>query len=808
MLEQGTAAAAYVGASVVRSYLLASLPFVALGGGLWITLATRGVQFRRLGRALATARSGRGVRLAGLLAGSVGVGSVAAAALALEAAGPGAIAWMWIVAILGMGVSWAEVTVSARLPGSEGAAPGPITAARAGLGRLGGALGLLYALSLLTSTVAVGAVFQAEQTGQWMRELMSVRPEITAILLALATAGLVLLSPTRAHRWASRLALPLLGIYVLGALIVIGGAAGEAGAALSTIITEAFSAETFGAGLLSGGLVVVLQTAVLRSTLAHEAGLGTLAIAATASVDEDEPEDTQRPALLAMLVPAITTLGLGTLTALVVMLSGASQRERAAERLFLPLAQLERHEITASELGQAFTLPEHTALASKRRYRMVMRANPRGHKVGTLANDERTVGMPAWENAAAVDTLYFRHKDERGQHEAFDVAVPCERVDTDLAGVPWIELTPKDPELNLRIMMRGRELDGPFVHLGDVEFPGVVLPSVRRGEADTEGAQETLTLFEEPKSEGSPHNPSLRSLVTLGFAGPYVVGPAGQERPPWGLIAAEGFSPAPGSLAHLRFLSPARGLDVGFLNPRGELELPAWAFLTAADTAIVRHREDPSRDFPVPVTYELREDRLLFTSVAPDFTFADLRTLTDYEPRPYLVAPPYSMTVEVHEGARLPVEYRERRALIPVDDYQAPLAAGLRRANPREVLATRMIGPLVDHDGAGVVASGFLRELPRPLAWLVALSLLGMVALTLRAWAHHGAAAFASLLGNNGWVRAVFLAMFVLLIAIGASYPLYHLIRWIDASLALTLQLQLVLLLLLTPHVFRASRDA
>ena len=811
MVEEGTAAAAYVGYTVLRGYLETTLPFVVLGAGVWLLIATRAVQFRRLGRALklATSRGGAQLGLAGMLAGSVGIGSIAAAALALETAGPGSIAWMWIVAILGMGVSWTEVTMSARLRGGDGATPGPMTAMRAALGRVGGVLAFFYAISLMVCVVAVGALFQTEQTSQFVRSLTPLRPEATALALALATAVLLLLWRSRLRAWAGRAILLSLGVYALAALIVIMGDASAAGAALGEIATTAFSSETIGAGLLSGGLVLVIQTAALRATLAQESGLGTHGLSATAEEEADAPEDPNRPALLAMLVPAVTTLLIGTLTALVVMLSGASQGERAAERLMLPLTQLERHAITASELGQSFTLPEHTRLKPKHRYRMKMLANPRGHKVGKMANDERTIGLPAWENTTTVDTLYFRYKDERAQHEAFDLAVPCNRELSEIAGVPWLKLIPKDPETNLRVLMRAKDLDGPYLRLADVEFPGIVRPSVRKGEADIENSVETPTLFEEPRTAESPHNPSLRTLVVMGYAGPYVAGEEHADAP-WALIGAEGFEPEIGSIAHLRFLSPSRGLNVGYMSPLNELAMPPWEFLKSADRVIIRHRENPALDFSVPVTSEVRKDRLLFTSMASDFEFKQLRGMKDYEPRPFLVAPPYSMAVEVHSGERLPVEYRARRALIPLDEYSEPLPLGqhgLRRANPREILATPMAGPLINHDGAGVVASGFARKLPQPLAWILTISVLGMVVLTLRSWAHHGASAFASLLGDNGWVRAAFLAVFVLLVAVGASLPLHRIIEAADASLALTVQFHLVVLVLLTPHVFRAGRE-
>ena len=77
-----------------------------------------------------------------------------------------------------------------------------------------------------------------------------------------------------------------------------------------------------------------------------------------------------------------------------------------------------------------------------------------------------------------------------------------------------LELTPLDESVDLKTMIRGRDLDGPYLRLQDAAFEGVVLPSVRAAEADSAAAQ-VPTMFEAPKGEDDPFNPSLRTLVRL-----------------------------------------------------------------------------------------------------------------------------------------------------------------------------------------------------------------------------------------------------------------------------------------------------
>ena len=136
--------------------------FVLLAGGA-ATLATGMVQLRGLGKAFRVGASEKALRRA-LIAGSVGMGSIAGAALAIAAGGPGALLWMWVATLLGMALTYAEVVLAVRHKGKrrDGTADaGPLFYMRGGLGGMGKILALLFAIVTPFTALTMGALFQA-----------------------------------------------------------------------------------------------------------------------------------------------------------------------------------------------------------------------------------------------------------------------------------------------------------------------------------------------------------------------------------------------------------------------------------------------------------------------------------------------------------------------------------------------------------------------------------------------------------------------------------------------------------------------
>ena len=96
------------------------LAWLLIAVGIWFTVRTRGLQFRLFGqmlRAIAGSRAG-GEGISSFqaftigLASRVGTGNIVGVALAITLGGPGAVFWMWVVALVGMATGFIESTLA------------------------------------------------------------------------------------------------------------------------------------------------------------------------------------------------------------------------------------------------------------------------------------------------------------------------------------------------------------------------------------------------------------------------------------------------------------------------------------------------------------------------------------------------------------------------------------------------------------------------------------------------------------------------------------------------------------------------
>ncbi|MCB9565797.1 MAG: alanine:cation symporter family protein [Myxococcales bacterium] len=766
------------------SPLAITLVYLVLGAGALVLLTTASVQLRLQPAAL---RGGPGRELPLLIAtlASAGLASVVGAALAVDLGGPGALPWMWLAAFLGMGLVHAEVLIAARSRGHdrEGAlVASPMRALREGLGGPGSALAALYALALVVCALGLGALLHGQQVSAVLSELAGLRPAAGALLLAALAAPLVLGTGPKIRRAALRALPAALAVYVAVALATLAGDVTAASGALARCLEAAFTSDAVSGGV-AGGALTALTHAILRTTMSGP-GLGVAAL----TPEIARPPEPEASAARAMLGPALSVGLVGTLTALTLVAQPADEGP-LVERELVFLEQHHSRALLPSERGQTIVATEDTGLEEGKLYPFVLRSNPRGHKVGQLFKEENMVALPHWAVAERSDTVILRDRNPlRGQNSGYDVVIPCTREVVRTRVGPYLKLRPRDPTVNIRALINARNLDGPYVVLGDYHFVG----AVERAVSGHPRFGEHLAIFEpEPPPGEAPYNTNLRGAFELGYRGPYI--DHDEEALPPALVSAEGFLPEPGTIAHLRFEAPPRGLELGFLNRAHELETPAWDFLAATDTAILRHHSDPELDVEVPVVARESSGRLRFSTPLPGVNLAELAALDAYD-GPYLAPPPFDFAVEVHGDARLPARFKGRRALIPI----AP--EGERRLPDIEALLRGpMLGPTLAGDGASALPRAWSRVTGAAGSWAAALSLLALGVIGLGAWAAQGAACARHLLGEGAGIafRGVFLA----LAALGGSLGLAHILRLSDVSMIVAAELHLIGLCALLPRI-------
>jgi AGCS family alanine or glycine:cation symporter len=269
------------------------------------------------------------------LSGTVGLGNIAGVAIAVSLGGPGAVFWMWMVGIVGMCLKMTEVTQTmlyrdTSIP--ESPRGGPMWVCKTGLARfdprlapVGRAVGGVFCVTLLVSTITGGNMFQAWNVADISLTYFGIPKWITGLVLTIG-AGLVIVGGIkRIGDVAARIVPFMCGLYLLAGLYVIAARVDEIPAVFGLIVQHAFSDSDAGGAFIGGTAGYGFLKGMQRALFSNEAGQGSAPIAHSAA-KTDEPV---REGVVAGLEPFVDTLCVCTITALVILLSGAWNREPA-----------------------------------------------------------------------------------------------------------------------------------------------------------------------------------------------------------------------------------------------------------------------------------------------------------------------------------------------------------------------------------------------------------------------------------------------------------------------------------------------
>ena len=275
---------------VLWSYLLVAL---LLGCAVWFTLRTRGVQFRMLGEMVRvlgeSAGSGpRGEKhvssfqaFAVSLASRVGTGNLAGVATAIAVGGPGAVFWMWVLALLGASSAFVESTLAQlyKRKGRDSYIGGPAYYMERGLGKRW--MGVLFAVLI---SVTFGFAFNSVQSnticaaweGAFGFAHHWVGAGLTLLTLLVIFGGI--------HRIArvSGVVVPVMALgYIVLALGVVLFNFRRLPEVVELIVANAFGWEQ----AMGGGAGAALMQGIRRGLFSNEAGMGSAPnVAATAHV--------------------------------------------------------------------------------------------------------------------------------------------------------------------------------------------------------------------------------------------------------------------------------------------------------------------------------------------------------------------------------------------------------------------------------------------------------------------------------------------------------------------------------------------
>mgnify|MGYP001341391929 CR=1 FL=1 len=258
--------------------------------------------------------------LSAALSATIGTGNIAGVGTAIAVGGPGAVFWMWITAIFGMGLKYSEclLSIKYRHIDEDGVVSGgPMYYLEKGLGQKW--LAILFAAFAVIASFGIGNMVQANSVAEPILTHFNIPKLATGIIIALVVFLVIVGGIKRIGSFASKIVPFMAVFYVLGALIVIFMNISEIPAALALIVKSAFTPSSAAGGFTGAAVAQAIRMGVARGIFSNEAGLGSAPIAHGAA----KTEEPVREGLVAMLGPFIDTLVICTMTALVIIVTGA-----------------------------------------------------------------------------------------------------------------------------------------------------------------------------------------------------------------------------------------------------------------------------------------------------------------------------------------------------------------------------------------------------------------------------------------------------------------------------------------------------
>ena len=259
------------------------------------------------------------------LSATVGLGNIAGVAIAIGTGGPGATFWMILVGFLGMSSKFTECTLGQkyRKIRKDGRIMGGAMHYLSqglkdkNLAGLGGFLAGLFCLLCIGGSLGGGNSFQVVQSLDMIKTVVPTLNEhawVYGLVMAILV-GMVILGGIKIIARVASLIVPVMcGIYIIACLFILGSHIGQIPAALKLIVTQAFSPDA-----AFGGFLGVLIIGIKRAVFSNEAGIGSAAIAHSAAKVKNPVEE----GVVALLEPFIDTIVVCTMTALVIIITGA-----------------------------------------------------------------------------------------------------------------------------------------------------------------------------------------------------------------------------------------------------------------------------------------------------------------------------------------------------------------------------------------------------------------------------------------------------------------------------------------------------
>ena len=308
---------------VLWTYILV---IMLLGCAVWFTIRTKFVQFRmfkemiRLLGDSTNKAEGKEHHISSFqafavsLASRVGTGNLAGVATAITVGGPGAVFWMWVIALLGSSSAFIESTLAQlyKVKGESSYVGGPAYYMKKGLKQPW--MGVLFAVLIIFTFAFAFNTVQSNTICAAFEQAFQVDHTLMGIILTVLTLMIIFGGIQRIAK-VSSIIVPVMALgYILLAIVIVGINITHVPDVLKLIVSSAFGWEQ----ALGGGIGMALMQGIKRGLFSNEAGMGSAPnVAATADVSHPVKQG-----LIQTLGVFSDTLVICTCTAFIILFSG------------------------------------------------------------------------------------------------------------------------------------------------------------------------------------------------------------------------------------------------------------------------------------------------------------------------------------------------------------------------------------------------------------------------------------------------------------------------------------------------------
>ncbi|WP_086050435.1 alanine/glycine:cation symporter family protein [Vibrio syngnathi] len=306
------------------------LVYLLVGVGIYFTVRLGFIQFRHFGHMFSVLRNSRKADSAGIssfqalctsLAARVGTGNMAGVAVALTAGGPGAIFWMWLIAMLGMATSFAESTLAQLYKTRDNDGNyrgGPAYYMEKGLGMRW--MGVLFSIFLI---IAFGLVFNAVQANAIataMNTAFDFERSYVGVGIVIISA-FVIFGGIRKIARTAEIIVPIMALaYLAIAMYVMFANIEKVPEVLALIFKSAFGLQEAAAGGLGYAIAQAMINGIKRGLFSNEAGMGSAPNAAASATPY--PPHPASQGYVQMLGVFMDTIVICSATVAIILMSG------------------------------------------------------------------------------------------------------------------------------------------------------------------------------------------------------------------------------------------------------------------------------------------------------------------------------------------------------------------------------------------------------------------------------------------------------------------------------------------------------